>query len=69
METRIDLKVCEGCGCLWLRVQSETSVYCAQCAVKLREFPAPATRRRRGRPAGRTAPKIWAIAEACGGTL
>ena len=68
METRVYLKVCEGCGCLWLRAQSQAGVYCAECADKLREFPTPGSRRRRGRPSRKPVDSIWA-AEAFGGAL
>lgn len=44
---RMDLKVCEGCGALWLRVGGTNGVYCRGCVKKLADFPAP-----RGRHAG-----------------
>ena len=28
MEVRVQLKICEGCGCLWYRAQTLGSVYC-----------------------------------------
>ena len=28
MELRVQLKICEGCGCLWYRAQTQGSVYC-----------------------------------------
>ena len=37
---RMDLKVCEGCGALWLRVYGTDGVYCRGCVKKLAEFPA-----------------------------
>ena len=43
MELRVQLKICEGCGCLWFRAQTQGTVYCRQCETKLREFPAPET--------------------------
>ncbi len=49
---RLDLKVCEGCGALWLRSETTAGVYCRNCAAKLAEFPAPRRRRStRVRPA------------------
>ncbi len=49
---RLDLKVCEGCGALWLRPETTAGVYCRNCAAKLAEFPAPRRRRStRVRPA------------------
>ena len=53
---KMDLKVCEGCGGLWIRNGREAGVYCRYCVVILAEFPAPrakrATGRRRRSPAG-----------------
>ena len=45
---RVDLKVCEGCGALWLRAMGH-GVYCKRCAELLADFPAPRGRSRRGR--------------------
>lgn len=67
MELSIQLKVCEGCGCLWFRAQHQESVYCRHCEVKLAEFPSPETRKRRGRPGHRAATGAWPLAEAAGG--
>jgi len=55
MNTRVELKVCEGCGALWLRKmgagsQSERAsggTYCPGCSVRLSDFPAPRGRHRR----------------------
>lgn len=44
----VDLKVCEGCGGLWLRAHNH-GVYCRRCALLLSEFPAPRGRSRAGR--------------------
>jgi hypothetical protein len=68
MELQVQLKVCEGCGCLWYRPLDHGSVYCQRCEVKLRTFPIPDSRRRRGRPARRQVMKIWAVAKTAGGT-
>ena len=67
MEVRVQLKVCEGCGCLWYRAETHESVYCRECASKLRTFPTPASRKRRGRPPRKQLEKGWAVAEAAGG--
>jgi len=72
MEVRVQLKVCEGCGCLWYRSQNIHTVYCHSCEVKLREYPVLATRKRRGRrrkarPVSGVIPEIWAVAESYGG--
>ena len=52
---RVELKVCEACGALWLRAFAQ-GAYCSGCAHWLSEFPMP-TRSRRGRKrsAARTA--------------
>jgi hypothetical protein len=68
MELRVQLKVCEGCGCLWYRAQNHGSVYCRQCELKLRDFPAAESRKLRGRPVRKPIMKIWAVADATGGT-
>lgn len=73
MELRVQLKICEGCGCLWYRPQTLAGVYCQGCEEKLREFPTPESRKRRGRPARKPvraeAHPAWAVAQAAGGTL
>ena len=57
-EFRVELKVCEGCGGLWLRAREmNAGTYCSSCVQWLAEFPAPkrgsargeAQRRRRQR--------------------
>lgn len=67
MELRVQLKVCEACGCLWYRPLSFGSVYCSVCREKLEAFPDPETRKRRGRPVTRTLFKLWAVAAAVRG--
>jgi hypothetical protein len=68
METRVQLKICESCGCLWYRAQfQQGSVYCKQCETKLKEFPSPESRKRPGRPTRKRLIKIWAVAAAVGG--
>lgn len=67
MELRVQLKICEGCGCLWYRTQPEGSVYCKACEEKLREFPSPQSRRRRGRPSRKPMTLSWTAAAALGG--
>lgn len=47
MELHLELKVCEGCGCLWYRIQTQGTVYCKVCEVRLRDFPTPASQQRR----------------------
>ena len=69
MEMRVQLKICEGCGCLWYRAQTQGNVYCMECERKLKDFPSPETRKRRGGPCRKALPKVWAVAEAAGGTL
>lgn len=50
---RLQLKVCEGCGGLWLRTQGRTNIYCSICEGKFQSLPKP-TLRRRGRPCKNT---------------
>ena len=50
MELRVQLKVCEACGCLWFRSQVQGTVYCRSCDEKLKDFPSPESRKRRWRP-------------------
>jgi len=44
----LELKYCERCGGLWLRVQGDPGPYCAPCDLELMDSPRP--RRRLGRP-------------------
>lgn len=64
MELRVQLKICEGCGCLWYRPQNHCSSYCKECAIRLKDFPVD-TRRRRGityKPAHLPLIRVWAEA-------
>lgn len=67
MELRVQLKICEGCGCLWYRTQNLGTVYCRSCEIKLEEFPLPQNIKRRGRPGRKPLVRVWAVAEAAGG--
>jgi hypothetical protein len=67
MELCVQLKVCEGCGCLWYRTQNIESVYCQRCVTKLRDFPSAESRKRRGRPSKKTLVSVWAVAAEPGG--
>jgi hypothetical protein len=67
MELCVQLKVCEGCGCLWYRAQEHSSVYCKRCETKLTNFPTPETRKLPGPMRRRPRIKVWAVAEAMGG--
>ena len=51
---RLELKVCEGCGALWLRREIEPSVYCTTCTTRLASFPPTRSKRGGGRPRTRT---------------
>jgi len=62
MELRVFLKICEICGCLWYRTQTECRVYCSSCNEKLKDFPTPQSRRRRGRPRKVSLPTVFAVA-------
>ena len=39
-DLHMDLKVCEGCGALWIRAGVADGVYCRGCSSKLADFPA-----------------------------
>jgi hypothetical protein len=67
MDLQVQLKVCEGCGCLWFRPQAESRVYCQPCHERLKDFPTPESRKRRGRPKKNALPTVWAVAQASGG--
>lgn len=41
----LELKYCERCGGLWLRIKGKDDVYCATCALRIVELPAPTRRR------------------------
>jgi hypothetical protein len=47
---RVELKICEGCGALWLRTGVENGVYCTECVVRMAGFPPPTGKRPGGRP-------------------
>ena len=38
---QVELKYCERCGGLWLRLQGADGVYCASCRVRLAAMPSP----------------------------
>ncbi|HMB83087.1 MAG TPA: hypothetical protein VKI40_03455 [Terriglobales bacterium] len=38
---QVELKYCERCGGLWLRLQGADGVYCASCRVRLAAMPNP----------------------------
>ena len=67
MEVRVQLKICEGCVCLWFRAQTHGSVYCGECEAKLKDFPSPESRKPRGRPRMKQLSRVCAVAEATGG--
>lgn len=69
MEVRVQLKICEGCGCLWYRASFNEGVYCKACETKLKAFPSPESRKRRGRPCGRKLTRLCAVAEVAGGAV
>jgi hypothetical protein len=57
-DLNVELKVCEGCGALYLRQnridaaaqpREASGIYCRGCERWLSEFPAPERRSRRGR--------------------
>jgi len=54
-DLKMDLKICEGCGALWLRAGVVGGVYCSRCVRVLAEFPAVRRGRRPSRPQVRRA--------------
>jgi hypothetical protein len=62
MELRVQLKICEGCGCLWYRAQNHRGAYCLGCDAKLSQFPTAESRRRRGPKGDKPLISIWAVA-------
>ena len=40
-EFHVELKICEGCGVLWLRAGKADGAYCRGCSARLAEFPPP----------------------------
>jgi hypothetical protein len=73
MELRVQLKVCEGCGCLWYRLDClGSSAYCRGCQTKLKDFPVNTRLPRRAARRGVLAQRppllrVWAVAESSGG--
>ena len=61
MELRVNLKVCEGCGCLWYRAQVDTRVYCSVCQERFKDFPTAQHRKRRGRPRKTILTTVFAV--------
>lgn len=35
----VELKYCERCGGLWLRLQGESEIYCMSCRLRMAEMP------------------------------
>ena len=68
-ELHLHLKVCEGCGRLWLRNIGTSGVYCQRCNTNLAQFPA--RRRRTGRPhkTSQVCGQKKQVLENCGGEL
>jgi hypothetical protein len=56
----MELKVCEGCGALWLRAALAAGVYCRVCTLKLSEFPAVQRRHVQVRKASQAGPVLVA---------
>jgi len=52
----MNLKVCEGCGALWLRAEAVGGVYCSRCTRVLAEFPPVRRGRMPSRPQLRRTP-------------
>jgi hypothetical protein len=61
MDLFLNLKICEACGCLWLRSQLEAGVYCASCYDRLKQFPTVEGRKHRGRRRKTILPTVHAV--------
>jgi hypothetical protein len=46
---RMELKYCECCGSLWLRVAGVQQVYCPECLPEIEQLPQPTNRVHRSR--------------------
>jgi Zn-finger nucleic acid-binding protein len=63
-ERQVELKYCERCGGLWLRVQGADGIYCASCHLHFEARPDPGeapprkARRRKARLPGRNVEQI-----------
>ena len=38
---QLELKYCERCGALWLRLRGTREIYCAPCDLEMLDLPAP----------------------------
>jgi hypothetical protein len=38
---QLELKYCERCGALWLRLRGTQEIYCAPCELEMLDLPAP----------------------------
>lgn len=65
----VSLKVCEGCGTLWIRGGVGTGVYCGPCTHILQQFPDPKTRLRPGRPTKQRVERHYGSASEVDGQL
>lgn len=48
---RVEMKICEGCGALWIRRGVEDGVYCSTCVTHIADLPPATGKRPGGRPA------------------
>ncbi len=40
-EIQLELKYCERCGALWLRLRGVQDIYCAPCDLEMLDLPSP----------------------------
>jgi hypothetical protein len=64
---RLELKVCEGCGALWLRAGRIDGVYCSGCSQQLVNFPPAKGRHPGGRPRSLEAVSARTASRRCAG--
>ena len=66
MELRVQLKVCEGCGCLWYRPENlGSTAYCRECQEKLKDFPVNLNPPRRSDDCRIKGRRRWAPMQLC----
>jgi len=46
LQIMLELKVCEGCGGLWLRPQQQQQPYCIACRLRFGSLPCRASKNR-----------------------
>jgi len=63
----LELKVCEGCGSLWIRQSNIDGVYCSLCIRQLVVFPPPRPKHLGGRPRSHGPVTTRSLSRRCSG--